>query len=259
MNAPEMWARRARSYGPAAPLYDLTRPSYPAPAIEEIVSRLPGTTVVEPGAGTGKATRLLAARGLQVTAVEPDVGMATVMLRAHAEAGLRGLGVHVEPFEEWRPPFRGAGLVCAQAWHWFDQERCWRKAAEALAPGGLLALLWNVEQWDAMPGHRAVEAAFARHGQEARDDGGLGPEVWPTGRTAERHGFHGLELLTYDWQQEWEAAEFASYRATTSQLLVLPDGVRDDLVKDLEETVTAELGGRLTLPWRTYLFLARRD
>ncbi|MFG3054873.1 class I SAM-dependent methyltransferase [Kitasatospora sp. NPDC048239] len=264
MNTPDEWAKRARSYGPAASLYEVARPSYPEPAIREIVSRLPGPTLVEPGAGTGKATRLFAARGVQVTCVEPDLGMATVLLRANADAGVRGVGVHVESFEDWRPPYRSSGLVCAQAWHWFDQERCWAKAAETVAPGGLLALLWNVERWDVeqwgeTPARSVIERVFARHGQEARDDGGLGPAVWPTEPTARRHGFQELELLTYDWEQDWEAADFAAYRATTSQLLVLPDGVRDDLVKDLESALLRELGGSFTLPWRTYLFLARRS
>jgi hypothetical protein len=90
------------------------------------------------------------------------------------------------------------------------------------------------------------------------DDGGLSPDVRPTPERAARHGFHDLELLTFDWSQERSAHEFAAYRGTTSQLLVLPAAVREQLVHDVARAVENRLDGSFHLPWRTHLFLARR-
>jgi trans-aconitate methyltransferase len=64
-----------------AELYDRARPSYPAGAIDALLAHgalAPGDRVIEVGAGTGKATELLAARGLRVLALEPSAEMAAV-------------------------------------------------------------------------------------------------------------------------------------------------------------------------------------
>ncbi|ORT57368.1 hypothetical protein BKD26_24205 [Streptomyces sp. CB03238] len=247
---------RARSYGEAAQLYEDSRPTYPEELIDRIARSVPDGRVVEIGAGTGKATRLLAARGLRITCVEPDPGMAEVLVRLCSQHP--NIDVTVRSFEDWSPQRRMDGLVCAQAWHWLDPVRRWDKAAEVIAPGGLLALFWNVEQWDRVPGRESLEEVFSAYGQEAQDDGGLDLADWP-GDAIERHpAFHGLEVLTYDWEQKWTAADFAAYRSTTSQVRILPADVREALTADVESTIERCFDGELTVPWRTYLFLARR-
>ncbi|MGZ4350604.1 MAG: hypothetical protein ACXVRX_08795, partial [Solirubrobacteraceae bacterium] len=55
------------AFGQVAELYDRARPSYPAAAIDAVLAHgrlAPGVRIVEVGAGTGKATELLAGRGL---------------------------------------------------------------------------------------------------------------------------------------------------------------------------------------------------
>jgi hypothetical protein len=65
---------RRLAFGLAAEQYDLIRPGYPAPLVDAVLAHCggPGITALEAGAGTGKATRAFAARGLRITAVEPD-------------------------------------------------------------------------------------------------------------------------------------------------------------------------------------------
>ena len=64
-------------FGEVAGLYDRARPSYPASLIDDLVSwAQPGGRALEIGAGTGKATRLLAARGVSVLGIEPSAEMA---------------------------------------------------------------------------------------------------------------------------------------------------------------------------------------
>jgi SAM-dependent methyltransferase len=55
------------AFGRVADLYETARPSYPDPTIDQLIELAglqPGAQVVEVGAGTGKATRMLAERGL---------------------------------------------------------------------------------------------------------------------------------------------------------------------------------------------------
>ncbi|MGI8697824.1 MAG: methyltransferase domain-containing protein, partial [Mycobacteriales bacterium] len=65
-------------FDPVAQRYDASRPGYPDALFDAIESRarpLAGATVVEVGAGTGKATRELIGRGARVLPVDIGAGM----------------------------------------------------------------------------------------------------------------------------------------------------------------------------------------
>lgn len=66
--------QRALSFGAAAAAYERFRPGYPDELVDAVVAYAgrPVRTALEIGAGTGKATRAFAARGIAVTATEPD-------------------------------------------------------------------------------------------------------------------------------------------------------------------------------------------
>ena len=67
-----------RGFGRRADHYERARPGWPAAALDAVLGGLGlsrESTVVDLGAGTGKLTRQIAARGLAVTAVDPSEGM----------------------------------------------------------------------------------------------------------------------------------------------------------------------------------------
>ena len=97
----------------------------------------PVRTALEVGAGTGKATRLFAARGIEVTAVEPDPEMAGVLRRT--TSGLPVTTV-VTTYERVSPDGRFDLLYAAAAWHWTDPATRWSRAVDLLVPGGVVAL-----------------------------------------------------------------------------------------------------------------------
>lgn len=73
---------RARVFGANAGAYEGARPGYPDAAVDWLLPRS-ATRVADVGAGTGKLTGALLARGVEVVAVEPDAGMLAVLTRLH--------------------------------------------------------------------------------------------------------------------------------------------------------------------------------
>jgi len=134
MNATSRFSDRVRDY-------ISSRPSYPSGAIDAILDGLgdPCTLLAaDIGAGTGISARLLADRGVQVRAVEPNAEM-----RAGAECHPR-----VE-FSEGTGERTGLGdgcvrlVVAAQAFHWLRAGPALAEFRRILKLGGRAALMWN--------------------------------------------------------------------------------------------------------------------
>jgi SAM-dependent methyltransferase len=131
---------RGSLFGSVAECYERYRLDYPNELVDTVLryARRPVRTALEVGAGTGKATRLFASRGIEVTALEPDADMAQVLERV-----TRGLPVRpvVATFEEFRTGSRFDLVYAAAAWHWTSPVTRWAQAVELLVPGGVLALV----------------------------------------------------------------------------------------------------------------------
>ncbi len=132
----------ATGFGAAADVYEATRPSFPAAAVDWLLAGLrvgAGDEVVEIGAGTGMLTRLLVARGLRIQAVEPVAAM---------REQLPGIGPGITAIDAVAealplPDASAAGAVASQAFHWVDAPRALRELERVLVPGGGIGLLWN--------------------------------------------------------------------------------------------------------------------
>lgn len=177
-------------------LYDRARPSYPPAAISAIIAEAtpePASPlrIVELGAGTGIATRMLLAAATSTagdgtppaglsrfTAIEPSAGM-----RSHFESAivsgpnsavqtLQGKGslspnvdVSVEDgaFEDFDAGNNNDAVVIAQAWHWCqDFDQALAQIAQTLRPGGILALIWNLENREAAPWVAQIRDVYER-------------------------------------------------------------------------------------------------
>ncbi len=135
---------RGSSFGAAANAYAEHRPDYAEAAVrwalEPVWARRP-LRVIDLGAGTGKLTATLIRVGADVTAVEPDPKMLAVLRRDLPSARA------VPGSAEEIPAADGSAdaVVAGQAMHWFDLDRALPEIARVLAPGGVLAGLWNVD------------------------------------------------------------------------------------------------------------------
>jgi SAM-dependent methyltransferase len=252
-------SQRRLAFGLVAEQYDLIRPGYPAPLVDAVLAHCGGRgiTALEAGAGTGKATRAFAARGLRITAVEPDPAMAGIL--AASCAGHPGVTVVVGGFEGYRPAQPCELLFSAQAWHWMDPAVRWEQAAAVLADGGSLALFWNFDrildgavQEEVTQAHRVLTPHISWDTDPVPEDGLM--ERWPATELAGLAAFTSLEACLYRWERVLTRRQYLEYLATHSAYLVLEAGVRDELFA----RIASALPGRVLLAEDTVLYLARR-
>lgn len=228
-------------FGQVAEEYDRWRPSYPSAAVDWLAPGRPAR-VLEVGAGTGKLTSLLVARGLEIDAVEPDQQMRAVLARSNPT-----VRHHVS--ESTSLPVDDAAVdavLVADAWHWFDAEGTLAEVRRVLKPGGWLGLVWNnvaepVDAWE-----RELDGPndqLDRATKGTRD-----------GITRHLRGVpvDELEFQSFAWTWDLSPEHRARYLATTSVSITVSADERERTFAEnhtaLQRVCDAE--GRLTMPVR---------
>ena len=249
--------------------YDRVRPGYPAELIDAALAGAEVRRVLEVGCGTGQLTEALAARGLEVEAVEPGANLAALARRRVPE-----LRIRAGRFEDVALPQAGYDAVfSATAFHWVDTSLGWAKAAAVLRPRGRLALLAHVYVSDAevRPAQIALSKAYGEDWSFPTDEEVLAAaltarhnisEVWKaftwadaSPRAAELFGEARIEarLLRY----ELDAHAFLALQRTTSTHLTLPP----DRLEAVEQAILGlvdSLGGRYPIRRLAVLAVAER-
>jgi SAM-dependent methyltransferase len=244
-------------FGEVADDYERFRPDYPSALVDDlfaIAGLAAGDRVLEIGAGTGKATRLLLARGLDVTALEPDPAMAAVAQRQApaASAVLSG-------FEDWPLPSQPfTAVVAAQSWHWVDPAIGPGKAADALRPGGWLALLWNRPDLAGSTWHDDLQPIYKRvvpgmeHTLEKTFADSLGRAVDQIARSGR---FGDPVERRYPWVARYTTGEYLDLLNTHSDKRILPEGQRTALFEAIRTSLDAA-GGVIDHPYVAELVAA---
>ncbi|MGW4350192.1 class I SAM-dependent methyltransferase [Streptomyces sp. NPDC004690] len=247
-----------------AELYDRARPRYPASLVTELARTAglgPGSRVLEIGPGTGQLTVPLAEFGCRLTAVERGPALAAVARRRLA--AYPAAEVVTAGFEEWAPP--GApydAVVCATAFHWLDPALRVPKAAGALRPGGLLALVTThhvaggtedffaraqrcYERW--VPGtppalRLCAEAEVATDPAELERSPLLGP----------------VAVTRHPQEIGYSSAAYLDLLRTFSNHRALAPAAREGLLSCVRELIDARHGGRVVKRTLHELVTARR-
>lgn len=146
-------ARLARSvgqsvFGADAAGYHFSRLGYPQQLYDSVFARTgrsSGHSVLEVGAGTGRATRDLLARGPRcLVAIEPDPRLVAFLRSVEKEDGA-ALTIENKRFEEVELTPESFDLaVAAASFHWLEPIPALARMRAALEPRGTLALWWNV-------------------------------------------------------------------------------------------------------------------
>lgn len=237
-------------FGAVADQYERYRQGYPGDVVDAVLdcAGTPVRSALKVGAGTGKATRVFAARGIHVTALEPDAGMMRVLERSTR-------GMPVEPvlttFEGFRSTRRFEIVYAAAAWHWIDPSTRWSRSVELLAPGGVLALIGNLAE---VMDPRLRSAVDDIEKQVLPDDRPGVTHPWSAEEIAADGGLGDVVRQDLPLVTETTATEFLGRLATVSAYLLLGAEARADALR----RVGAVLPDRFDVDNTVQLVMARR-
>ncbi|NBH08600.1 class I SAM-dependent methyltransferase [Amycolatopsis sp. SID8362] len=226
---PETRLLHASSFGAAAIAYAEHRPDYASDAVRWALEAAAGPRVLDLGAGTGKLTSTLVALDVDVTAVEPDLAMLTELRRAlPAVAALPGSAEAIP-----LPDGSVDAVLAGNALHWFDMAVAGPEIARVLAPGGVLAGLWNIVD-DRVPWVAGLERISG--------SAAIGPRDTLSNWRAATAGLHlpGVDLATQFHSPE--QAEFPHGQVRTADTLVATIATRAGVLAMSEQERKATLG-----------------
>ncbi|MFD4399508.1 class I SAM-dependent methyltransferase [Kitasatospora sp. NPDC058397] len=243
---------RALSFGAIAEAYERFRPGYPDELFDTVAAYAgrPVRTALEIGAGTGKATRLFAGRGVDVTATEPDAAM-LAELRRTAPPNVRTVRA---AFEDLRPGGTYDLVYAAAALHWTRPEGRWSRVAELLEPEGVFANLGGPFQLADPAVEEAVRAARAPflESDDVPSPDGTAPEEelqWPGTELERSRLFRDVRQSVIRRRLLVSAPYYLGHLSTVSAYLQLPPPRRrrafEAIARVLPETV--EIAADLTV------------
>jgi SAM-dependent methyltransferase len=241
---------RARSFGSVAETYERYRMGYPDELVAAVLryAGRPVHTALEVGAGTGKATRVFGAHGIDVTALEPDPEMARVL-----RSSTRGLPVQpmVVAFEGFRAGRAFDLVYAAAAWHWTDPATRWSRAADLLVPGGVLALFGRAD--------RLIDSQLAETIDEIErrvlpDAGGPVGAPWSAEDLEQAPGLTDVQQQELPSVTTFPADQWVAREGTASAYLMLSPEERARALRE----VRAVLPDRVDVDTKVGLTLARR-
>jgi SAM-dependent methyltransferase len=236
----------ALSFGRNVGDYERGRPGYPDEAVDWILAETAPHAVVDVGAGTGKFTASLVARGLAVTAVDPDATMLEKL-----RANLPGVAALAGSAESIPVPDASADLVTfAQAWHWVDAPAASVEVARVLRPGGALALVWNIRDPDV---DWVAALGEVMGSSEAELYNSVDPDVAaplsPSG------------YAEFRWENPLSRDELLAMVTSRSYVITMEPEEREALLADLDALLAThpDLAGRTEyrMPYRTRVTIAR--
>lgn len=255
-----------RTFDEDAELYDRARPGYPPELYDDLADLAgagPGGRVLEIGCGTGQATVPLAGLGCRVTAVEAGPHMSAIARRNLA--GCPAAEVVTAEFESWPLPAEPFDVVlAATAFHWVDPAVRVPRAADALRPGGALAVVRSqhvmggteeffvevqrcYERFDPAtpPGMRPPGAADVDNADHAE-------EVARSGR------FDGTVFRRYERDLTYTTAEYLDVLRTYSGHRALPEAARSGLSACVAGLIDGRYGGRVSKRYLIELGVSHR-
>lgn len=250
------------SFEEAPELYDRVRPGYPRELFDDL-ARLAGlragSRVLELGCGTGQATVSLARRGYEVVAVELGAGLAAVARRKLAPFS----GAHVvnAAFEGWPLPAEPFDAVfAATSFHWIDRAVRVSKSADALRPGGALAVVSThhvaggdeqffvdvqrcYERWDpeTPPGLRLPAAGDVPRDRE---------ELEASGR------FSRMAFRRYERELTYSASEYRDLLLSYSGHRAMQPDARQGLLACIASLIDDRYGGQVAKRYMNELAIA---
>ena len=233
---------RALSFGPVADAYERFRPGYPAELFDAVLAYAgrPVRTALEIGAGTGKATRLFARRGITVTATDPDRAM-LAELRRRVPADVRTVRA---AFEDLQPGESYGLAYAAAALHWTNPQGRWPRVAALLEPGGVFASFGGPVRLADPALEEAVSTARAPFLETDEipppDDTPPANDMqWPGTELQRSTWFADVAQSVIERRLTMSAHDYVGHLSTISAYLELPTTAQDQVYSRIRQVLPA--------------------
>ncbi|EYT49403.1 class I SAM-dependent methyltransferase [Brachybacterium muris] len=221
--------------------------------LETARRRGPSATSAAPAcsdAAVPSAAQLTTQAGPSAAQLTTQASSSAAQLTTQASSSAAQLTTHVARAESTGLPAAGADLVTvAQAWHWFDAPATTAEVARLLAPGGVLALVWNTMDVTIPWVHRLSRIMHA--GDVQREDflPTVGPELALVDRVVHR------------WEDPLPTHDLIDLARTRSYVITATEERRQKVLANLDWYLHEHLGHApgsvVGLPYRTDLFVYR--
>ncbi|MGC4896704.1 class I SAM-dependent methyltransferase [Micromonospora sp. DT31] len=241
-------SERALVFGAAADAYERFRPGYPEELADLVLAYAdrPVRTALEIGAGTGKATRLFARRGIAVTATDPDPAML-----AHVPADVRRVRA---AFEDLPAGERYDLVYAAASLHWTRPQGRYERLAALLTPGGVFASFGGPTRLADPAVVEAVDAARAAYlvSDEIPSPDGTSPQEemqWPGTELRRAEWFTDVRQSVIERRITMGADDYVGLLSTVSAYLELPPPRRDLVFRRIRDVLppTVEVTADITV------------
>ncbi len=235
---------RALSFGSVATTYERFRPGYPDELVDQVLAYAgrPIRTALEIGAGTGKATRVFAARGIAVTATDPDPAM-LAELRRQVPTSVTTVSA---AFEDLPLASRYDLVFAAASLHWTRPDERWSRVAAMLPRDGIFACFGgqlHVADPEVEENVRAARAPYLVNDDVPIPDGtrAESPMQWPGTELARSDLFTDVRQSEIERRITTTAQDYVGHVSTVSAYLELSDPVRKRVLGEILQVLPEQV------------------
>jgi len=249
-------------------LYHARRPTYPAELFDKLINdtHLPKhAALLEIGPGTGQATKPLAERGYQITAVE--LGEELAAKARHVLAGYSNVDIITGAFEEIRLPSESYDLVySATAIHWVKPEFKFAKPYQLLKPNGYLAIIQTEHVSDEAGDDFffVSQPIYQKYHTKDKPINKQGDFTLPRLKDLQPPEKIDEELFTpesftvFPMTLSYSSQEYVDLLATYSPHLALPESERAAFLQEMKDLIDKDFGGYMTKHYGMTLTIAQK-
>ena len=250
--------------------YHDVRPTYPSAVFDETLTYAnldasqERVNVLDVGAGTGQATQGWIAAGCRVLTLEPGESLSH-LLQKHTQSSDR-CQVFTGKFEQWPLVPESFDIVSsATAFHWVDPAVGYRKAFDALKPGGVFAPFWVMLPTTTSAVEQACRAVFQEWVPSLIEShfGDCPNDIEPfqqqgVAEMLEYAPFQHTSLRRFECEQRLMPKDYCRLLATYANFAALDGGLRAAMFADLVDRLARIDGGEVVLSYTISLLLATK-
>ncbi len=239
-----------RTFGTIGKLYDSARTGYVNEVIEDVAKL--GTTFLEVGCGTGKATKALAEKGCDIIGL--DISQDLIDIAKQNTSHLYNVAYIKSSFEDTLLSENSFDVITsAQAWHWVDPKVAYKKANKLLKNDGYLAVLWKAQEYEKTELLSNVKKLFFRNCPDFSKKRSLG---FIQDDIENSDQFNKVDKKVYRSELEFSKEDYANLVSTMSWVINMPEEYRDNFMTKLNNLLDTQ-PDKITVPYRYNLLTAK--